>query len=94
MKRPPIFLGFMRGVEGDPPSIIFLAETHAAFHELYGLRTTLGGELVVVVSPIPLLTCGDLYGTFPASRERSADRVARAELTYTDAISSSLRLES
>lgn len=84
----PQFLGFCRGIDDDPPMIVFLVETHAAFHALWNDKS-LTRELVVTISQQPLLTSGDLYGTFPATRERSAGRIQRAEFTYTDAISNS-----
>jgi len=79
------FLGFIEGLEGDPIAVVFYAPSHSAFHDLYA-EPMLKRELVVVLSNNPLLTTGDLHGTFPAARERSADRQARAEFAYTNAV--------
>lgn len=70
--------------------IVFLVESDAAFHKLYR-NPDYARELVVCLSDKPILTTGDLHATFPEARERSAARLARAEFTFTDAISSSIR---
>lgn len=82
--RQAQFLGFMC-FEGQV-CILFYADTHDQFHDLYR-RKELSHERCVVLSPNPLLTTADLYDTFPASRERNAGILARAEFLYTDAIS-------
>lgn len=83
--RKAQFLGFCRGIGDDPPLIVFLVEHLNGLSDLR-YHHELQGELVVVLSPYPELTSGDFYRTFPATRERSAARIARAEFTYTDAV--------
>lgn len=88
--RKAQFLGFCRGIADDPPMIVFLVEHLKGLADLR-YHSELTGELVVVLSPFPELTSGDLFNTFPATRERSAARIARAEFNYTNAVESSVQ---